>query len=113
MAVRSGAGLRRYLLERDKGVCRRCGFDCYALEQEFRRWARTPRLRPVLRGVKAFLGIEHRKTFWDANHTLPVEHGGGCADPRTVETLCLWCHKAATAVQAFARQRDRRLEERT
>lgn len=43
------------------------------------------------------LGIVHRKTYWDADHIVPVSAGGGSCDVRNVQTLCLWCHKNKNA----------------
>jgi 5-methylcytosine-specific restriction endonuclease McrA len=42
-----------------------------------------------------------RRTFWDADHLVPVADGG----PSTLEnlqTLCLSCHQAKTLTQRHA-----------
>ena len=38
-----------------------------------------------------------RKSLWDADHILPVTEGGGECDLDNIRTLCLRCHRAATA----------------
>ncbi len=53
----------------------------------------------------------NRRSLWDADHILPVVEGGGECDLRNLRTLCLRCHRAATA-QLRARlllQRQQRL----
>ena len=37
-----------------------------------------------------------RKTLWDADHIMPVMHGGGECDLSNIRTLCLRCHRTAT-----------------
>lgn len=86
--------LREKVLERDRGVCAGCGADCLA---EFLRWKRsrgTLRLR-----IQIEWGIRpgHRKSFWDADHIVPVVEGGGECDLDNIRTLCLRCHRSATA----------------
>lgn len=38
-----------------------------------------------------------RKTLWDADHIVPVIEGGGECDLNNIRTLCLICHRRATA----------------
>jgi 5-methylcytosine-specific restriction endonuclease McrA len=38
-----------------------------------------------------------RKSLWDADHAVPVAEGGGQCDLSNMRTLCLQCHRAATA----------------
>ncbi len=46
-----------------------------------------------------------RKSLWDADHILPVVEGGGECDLVNIRTLCLRCHRVATAA---LRERIRR-----
>jgi hypothetical protein len=46
----------------------------------------------IARGVPA-----HRKTFWDADHVLPVAKGGGLCGLNGYQTLCIFCHRRKTA----------------
>ena len=86
--------LREKVLERDRGVCAGCGVDCLAT------WRHLKRLRGPAR-VRAFLdwGISpgRRKSLWDADHIVPVVEGGGECDLSNLRTMCLKCHRAATA----------------
>jgi 5-methylcytosine-specific restriction endonuclease McrA len=38
-----------------------------------------------------------RKSLWDADHVVPVAEGGGQCDLSNMRTLCLLCHRTATA----------------
>ena len=38
-----------------------------------------------------------RKSLWDADHIVPVAEGGGQCDLSNMRTLCLLCHREATA----------------
>jgi 5-methylcytosine-specific restriction endonuclease McrA len=46
-----------------------------------------------------FWGLKklNRRSLWDADHILPVAEGGGECDLRNLRTLCLRCHRLATA----------------
>lgn len=93
--LRSDPGyLRNQVFERDRGVCSQCGIDC---EAEIRR---LKRLRGVgrIKGWKDWgLRPGQRKSLWDADHILPVAEGGGECDLSNMRTLCLRCHREATA----------------
>jgi 5-methylcytosine-specific restriction protein A len=86
--------LREQVLERDQGVCAECGVDSVAA------WQHLKRLRGAAR-AKAFrewvLLKGSRKSLWDADHIVPVIEGGGECDLANIRTLCLKCHRAATA----------------
>jgi len=42
-------------------------------------------------------GITPRRSLWDADHIIPVVEGGGECDLENIRTLCLRCHRVATA----------------
>lgn len=93
--------LRQQVFERDRGVCAACGTDC---EAEMRRLK-------ARRGSKrdeawAAWGLRpwQRRSLWDADHIVPVVEGGGECDLANIRTLCLRCHREATAA---LRQRRR------
>lgn len=93
--LRSDAGyLRERVFERDKGVCAGCGLDTQA---EWRRIRRLPAARRA--GVLRDWGIRNlrRSSLWDADHIAPVVEGGGECDLSNLRTLCLRCHRRATA----------------
>lgn len=48
-----------------------------------------------------------RKTFWDADHIIPIYKGGGECGLEGLRTLCVKCHKKHTAKQANARKKRR------
>jgi 5-methylcytosine-specific restriction enzyme A len=100
--LRSDPGyLREKVLERDHGVCARCGVDCLHAEQHLKRLRGVARLRALLDwGLHA----GSRKTLWDADHIVPVVEGGGECDLANLRTLCIKCHRLATAE---LRQRQR------
>ncbi|HWR52681.1 MAG TPA: HNH endonuclease signature motif containing protein [Bryobacteraceae bacterium] len=93
--LRSDPGyLRECVRERDKGVCALCGIDTVA------EWRRIRRLRGATK-LKALhdwgVPASHRKSLWDADHIVPVVEGGGECDLGNLRTLCLKCHREATA----------------
>lgn len=90
--LRSDPGhLRKRVLERDGGICAKCGLNCLA------EWARIKRLRGVAQ-TKALeeWRLRNRKSLWDADHILPVAEGGGECDLSNLRTLCLKCHRSCT-----------------
>ena len=93
--LRSNPGyLREEVLERDKGICNACGVDTLA------EWRRIRRLRGSAQ-LKALIGWgikpRSRQSLWDADHVVPVVEGGGECDLSNIRTLCLKCHRTATA----------------
>jgi 5-methylcytosine-specific restriction endonuclease McrA len=98
-----------------------CSRDCEALErrldrfttvwgegigrpQEIVRWARASRLRKWMRR----LGIQPGRSFWEADHVVPVVEGGGGCRLENLRTLCVPCHKRVTRALAARRAEARR-----
>ena len=86
--------LREKVFERDRGVCALCGADTTALRRDMRKLDFAAR--------RLFLktwGLREggRKSLWDADHIVPVAEGGGQCDLSNMRTLCLLCHRKATA----------------
>jgi 5-methylcytosine-specific restriction enzyme A len=54
---------------------------------------RMQRVRELIADGKAVRG---RKTWWDADHIVPVVQGGDAALDN-IRTLCIACHRAETA----------------
>lgn len=82
------------VFERDQGICALCGADTVA---EWKRLRRThPNRRPA---ALAAWGLKklNRRSLWDADHIVPVAEGGGECDLSNLRTLCLKCHRTATA----------------
>lgn len=86
--------LREKIFERDRGICAGCGLDCEAAWLQLKRLRGAARVRTLLDwGLKP----RSRKSLWDADHIVPVVEGGGECDLANIRTLCLKCHRAATA----------------
>jgi DNA modification methylase len=84
--------LRKNVFIRDKGVCAKCGRNCDKLQKELRALDNAAR-----RERRKELNIpEGRKTFWDADHVLPVSKNGGECGIGNLQTLCWECHKQKT-----------------
>jgi len=83
--------LREQVFRRDRGVCARCGLDTEALRKDKRKLDYAARRR-----FEKDWGTL-RRSLWDADHILPVCEGGGECDLSNIRTLCLQCHKRATA----------------
>src|SRR5665213_3194341 len=93
--LRSDPGyIREKVLERGRGVCAGCGVDCLHSERQLKRLRGAARLKALIEwGLRA----QSRKSLWDADHIVPVVEGGGECDLQNIRTLCLKCHRAATA----------------
>jgi 5-methylcytosine-specific restriction protein A len=93
--LRSDPGyMREQVLERDHGICAECSVDC---EKEYRRLRRLKGAARVEGWAAWGLKPNQRRSFWDADHILPVAEGGGECDLANMRTLCLRCHRKATA----------------
>jgi 5-methylcytosine-specific restriction protein A len=88
------AYLRERVFERDEGVCAQCGVDTVALRRDMRKFDYAARRR-FLKQWRLREGS--RKSLWDADHVVPVAEGGGQCDLSNMRTLCLLCHREATA----------------
>lgn len=51
-------------------------------------------------GVCLKCGLINEK--WEADHIIPVQHGGGACGLSNFQTLCQYCHKEKTAKQRFS-----------
>jgi 5-methylcytosine-specific restriction protein A len=87
--------LREQVFARDRGLCALCRADTVAIFAALKR-SRGPARAAGLSfyGIKS---ISARHSLWDADHILPVAEGGGQCDLDNLRTLCLPCHRAATA----------------
>ncbi len=82
--------LRAQVFARDRGVCAQCGVDTEALRRNKRKLDYAAR-----RQFEKEWGA--RRHLWDADHIVPVAEGGGECDLSNMRTLCLKCHRTATA----------------
>ena len=93
--LRSDPGyLRERVLERDAGICAQCGMDCIA---EFRKLRRLGGRKRAAAWSRWGLKPGQRGSLWDADHIVPVVEGGGECDLENIRTLCIRCHRQATA----------------
>lgn len=100
--IRSNGGFARdKVMERDRGVCKRCGLD-------------TEKLRELLykvrtqKGEMAYINLTLyyeattgyafllEKHAWEADHVVSVADGGGSCTLDNLETLCVPCHRKKT-----------------
>ena len=94
--LRSDPGyLRDQVCARDRAICSACGTDTVAAYAQLKRSRGKARIEALaLWGMKS---VTSRRSLWDADHILPVAEGGGQCDLDNLRTLCLPCHREATA----------------
>jgi 5-methylcytosine-specific restriction enzyme A len=109
LLVRSSSDVvRSLLLERDRGICARCGIDVLELEAlRDKICYRFPKRFSKPKGYVAHWGpwFNYGFTLWEADHIVPVIEGGGCCGLGNFQILCLRCHKQDTADLAARRAR--------
>ena len=93
--LRTDSGyLREKVYARDKGICAECGVDTTGIRRDVRKLDYAARRRFF---KEWGLREGSRKSLWDADHIVPVAEGGGQCDLTNMRTLCLRCHREATA----------------
>jgi 5-methylcytosine-specific restriction protein A len=97
--------LRDQVFARDRGHCSVCKIDTVAAYLALKR-ARGAARAAGLR-LYGMASITSRRSLWDADHIIPVAEGGGQCDLDNLRTLCLLCHRTATA-ELRTRLRERR-----
>jgi len=111
--------MRRRVFQRDNGICALCGIDSAVLGQVLREeWqrvklARTPRERRERAEFrKRYRWFFRRRSYWDADHIVPVVEGGAECSLANMRTLCVPCHQQVTKELARRRASRRRQERR-
>jgi 5-methylcytosine-specific restriction endonuclease McrA len=99
--------LREQVFLRDKGICALCGINTVAALRQLRR-SRGANRAALLEQWKP--GRRRRASLWDADHIVPVIEGGGECDLENLRTLCLRCHREATATLRVRIRLQRRSE---
>jgi 5-methylcytosine-specific restriction enzyme A len=89
------AYIREQVFERDRGICADCGIDTVAAARKL-RFSRGATRTSLL--AHWGLRTRSRKSLWDADHIMAVIEGGGECDLSNIRTLCLRCHRVATAL---------------
>ncbi len=87
--------LRDQVFARDRGLCAVCHADTVAIYTALKRARGKARAAGL-----AFYGMKSvasRRSLWDADHIRPVAEGGGQCDLDNLRTLCVACHREATA----------------
>lgn len=98
--------LRQCVWERDRGICALCGFDAARERLRVMRLRFAQRMQELKRLQGMGVAPKGRKSWWDADHIVPVVEGGD-SNLENVRTLCRLCHREVTAVLR-ARLRIRR-----
>ena len=98
--------LRECVLERDRGVCALCGLDTVRLRRRVMRLPFAKRMSEIRRLQVDGLAFRGRKTWWEADHIVPVVEGGD-SNLENVRTLCIPCHRKVTAALRDRRKFDR------
>ncbi len=94
--LRSDTGyLRDQVFARDRGVCAVCDADMVAIYGALKRARGAARSAGL--SVYEMRTIASRRSLWDADHIRPVAEGGGLCDLDNLRTLCVPCHREATA----------------
>lgn len=133
--INDPATIRAAVLARDKGICAVCGVDTEKRRIEAAEWHRVfvwlarrhfhehpedaAKYGSWMAGDQA-ADEEIERRFgkgvmvrgsghaWEADHIVPVIEGGGLCGLENYRTLCLRCHRAATAALAKRRADARR-----
>ncbi len=98
-------GLRSAVARRDRGICRMCRADCRKLRRDYAALPATKRAAFAKRYDIPKRRL--RKTWWDADHIVPIAEGGK-NELANLRTLCIRCHKAETKALALRRASARR-----
>jgi 5-methylcytosine-specific restriction protein A len=136
--IRSSASIVQWhVRNRDAGICARCGADALKASRIINRlrwyapkalehgWtSRSVKIRDAYEAFRedgyAASGLilaawgrrggrhDAPMELWEADHIVPVIRGGGCCGLENYRTLCVPCHREATAELAGVRAAERR-----
>ena len=107
--------LRKFVYERDLGICVKCGTDTRFVRIELENAARASMLEsgrwfwddhPVYLECLSrhqLTAKEAKKSIWEADHVIEVADGGGESDLANFQTLCMPCHKVKSAASRAKR----------
>ncbi|HYR27302.1 MAG TPA: HNH endonuclease signature motif containing protein [Thermoanaerobaculia bacterium] len=91
----SSSYLRACVFERDAGVCAVCRLDTHKERRRIMRLPFSERMRTLQALQKRGVIHKRRKSWWEADHILPVVEGGD-SNLDNLRTLCIPCHREAT-----------------
>eukprot|EP01083_Nonionella_stella_P193309 714098_1 len=116
----NSTAIRRELFQIERGVCQKCGVDCRKIYLHICHLVPSSRF-VHLRSEKSFKDLERDRLwalctksplgeghFWEADHIIPVEQGGGQCDIENLQTLCVPCHRVKTRAQTKERAERKR-----
>lgn len=110
MWIRSGdqAAMRRYLVDRDKGICAGCGMDAELLKEVLYH-GRRKSARGFTEWCKSkAIPCGYHYHVWEADHIIPVSEGGEHHEDN-LQILCLNCHhKKARKIKIDEREYGQR-----
>ena len=82
----------------------------YADTMKNHRAAEEARSKAAFQGYEKFQGLRLRRTWWEADHIIPVVEGGGGAQTLDAyQTLCVPCHKIKTSEMVSRRAKQKQL----
>lgn len=122
-----------YVFQRDKGICALCGANTEALKAAYKKARDEIKIKfpfrsaPIddhdvdawtryNRALREMTAAVHPKDFptstlrswWEADHIVPVCEGGGQCGLDGLRTLCCACHKRVTAELAGRRAKAKK-----
>jgi len=101
--------LRKCVLKRDRGICALCGINTVTMRRSVMKLP-TPARMQELRDLADQGLIGHtRKSWWEADHILPVVEGGD-SNLENLRTLCHPCHRGVTTELRLRRKMGRATE---
>jgi 5-methylcytosine-specific restriction protein A len=97
--------LRQCVLKRDRGICALCGIDMVTMRRRVMKLPLAARMKK-LRDLTGHGLIGHtRKSWWEADHILPVVEGGD-SNLENLRTLCHPCHRGVTTELRLRRKHE-------
>ena len=96
----------RYVMARDKGICKICGRNTLTAEREFKKIVHDmegqgalpdsePSKSMAISEIQAQFGFS-RGRWHEVDHEIPIAEGGGLCDPKHLRVLCGVCHLEET-----------------
>lgn len=112
--------LRKFIYERDLGVCAICSIDTRYTKIELENaardsmresgqwyWEDHPLFLRACAKYKLTIS-ESKKSLWQADHIIEVADGGGESDMANFQSLCISCHREKSAESRRKREAARR-----
>jgi 5-methylcytosine-specific restriction protein A len=97
--------LRECVFERDAGVCALCDIDTARQRRDVMSLSFAHRMRELRRLQEHGITRRGRKSWWEADHILPVVEGGD-STLENMRTLCVPCHRGVTTELRIRRRKS-------